>query len=140
MADPNSPEAMAAALRGQQDPYGSMFGTAPQGNVAGSTLDTAKSWWQGGQSWSDRMGQAQQSGDQDAMLSLLQGIAGPASIKNVPGAVANPSYYHIIDGHTGEVVGKAQTLNRALRSVDQRDNAYGGYRFRHQPIYEDENK
>lgn len=37
--DPNSPEALAQALMGQQpDPYENMHGQGPQGNVAGSVL------------------------------------------------------------------------------------------------------
>jgi len=39
--------------------------------------------------------------------------------------------YEIVDRQTGRVVGKAKTLRGARRSVDRRDNAYGGYRFFH---------
>ena len=42
--------------------------------------------------------------------------------------------FHIVDRHTGNVVGKAKTLRHALRSVDRRDNAYGGYRYTHKEI------
>ena len=37
--------------------------------------------------------------------------------------------YEIVDRHTGAVVGRVKTLKGAARAVDQRDNAYGGYRF-----------
>lgn len=37
--------------------------------------------------------------------------------------------YEIIDRQTGQVVGTAQTLKGARRSVDRRDNAYGAYRY-----------
>jgi hypothetical protein len=36
----------------------------------------------------------------------------------------------IVDSHTGRVVGQAKTRAAASRSVDRRDNAYGGYRYR----------
>ncbi len=39
--------------------------------------------------------------------------------------------YEIVDRHTGAVVGRAKTLKGAARAVDQRDNAYGAYRFYH---------
>ena len=41
-----------------------------------------------------------------------------------------PIRYDIIDSHTGQKVGEAKTRAAASRSVDRRDNAYGGYRFR----------
>lgn len=47
-----------------------------------------------------------------------------------------PKYYEIIDTHTGKVVGKAKTRRAASASVDRRDNTYGAYRYRAQPIYE----
>jgi hypothetical protein len=37
--------------------------------------------------------------------------------------------YVVFDRHTGAVVSKPMTLKAAIRSVDKRDNAYGGYRF-----------
>lgn len=39
--------------------------------------------------------------------------------------------YHIVDNHTGSIVGFAKTLKRASRSVDRRDNEYGAYRYSH---------
>lgn len=42
--------------------------------------------------------------------------------------------YEIIDRKTGHRVGTAKTLKAALRSVDRRDNEYGGYRFSHRRI------
>jgi hypothetical protein len=43
--------------------------------------------------------------------------------------------YEIIDRHAGnKVVGKAKTLKAAIRSVDRRDNAYGGYRYQHRKV------
>ena len=44
--------------------------------------------------------------------------------------------YHIVDRHTGNVVGKAKTLKHASRSIDRRDNAYGAYRYTHRTIPE----
>ena len=46
-----------------------------------------------------------------------------------------PKPYQILDRHTGQIVGHASTLKAAIRSVDKRDNAYGGYRYtwRHTP-------
>jgi hypothetical protein len=43
-------------------------------------------------------------------------------------------HYHIVDGHTKTVVGKAKNLKSALRMVDKRDNAYGGYRYQHKRV------
>jgi len=43
-------------------------------------------------------------------------------------------HYHIIDRHTKSVVGKAKNLRSAIRMVDKRDNAYGGYRYHHQRV------
>lgn len=37
--------------------------------------------------------------------------------------------YVVIDRHTGAVVSKPMSFKAAIRSVDRRDNAYGGYRF-----------
>jgi hypothetical protein len=51
---------------------------------------------------------------------------------------AGPAGYHIVDSHTGKVVGKARTSVGASRSVDKRDNAYGGYHHRRVPIYDKE--
>lgn len=47
-----------------------------------------------------------------------------------------PIRYDIIDSQTGKTVGTAKTRKAASRSVDRRDNAYGAYRYRAQPIYE----
>lgn len=48
----------------------------------------------------------------------------------------NPTHYEIIDTQTGFVVGSAKTRAGASRSVDKRDNAYGGYRYRAVPVYD----
>lgn len=37
--------------------------------------------------------------------------------------------YVVIDRHTGAIVSKPMSLTAARRSVDRRDNAYGGYRY-----------
>ena len=37
--------------------------------------------------------------------------------------------YVVVDRHTGSVVSKPMSFKAAIRSVDRRDNAYGGYRF-----------
>lgn len=37
--------------------------------------------------------------------------------------------YVVIDRHTGTAVSKPMSFKAAIRSVDKRDNAYGGYRF-----------
>lgn len=37
--------------------------------------------------------------------------------------------YVVFDRHTGTVVSKPMSFKAAIRSVDKRDNAYGGYRF-----------
>lgn len=37
--------------------------------------------------------------------------------------------FEIYDRRSGSVVGTAKTREGARRSVDRRDNAYGGYRF-----------
>jgi hypothetical protein len=42
--------------------------------------------------------------------------------------------YEIVDRQTGGVVGTASSLQRALRSVDRRDNQYGAYRYFHRRI------
>ena len=49
----------------------------------------------------------------------------------------NPVGYHIIDGQTKKIVGKARSSSRASQSVDKRDNAYGAYRYRRVPIYDE---
>ena len=49
---------------------------------------------------------------------------------------AKPVRYDIIDKHTALKVGEAKTLKGARRSVDQRDNAYGAYRYRAVPVYD----
>lgn len=46
-------------------------------------------------------------------------------------------YYDIYDRHEKKTVGRANSLKAALRSVDRRDNAYGGYRYTHKAVYED---
>jgi hypothetical protein len=43
-------------------------------------------------------------------------------------------YYEIVDRQTGKVVATAKTLKTALRAVDRRDNAYGGYRYYHRRV------
>lgn len=37
--------------------------------------------------------------------------------------------YVVVDRRTGAIVGRCKTLTGARRSVDRRDNKYGGYRF-----------
>jgi hypothetical protein len=49
-----------------------------------------------------------------------------------------PVGYHIVDGQTNKIVAKAKTSMGANKSVDRRDNAYGGYRHRRVPIYDKE--
>lgn len=51
-----------------------------------------------------------------------------------------PIRYDIIDRHTGMKVGEAKTRAGASRSVDKRDNAYGGYRYSAQPVWAEPNK
>lgn len=48
----------------------------------------------------------------------------------------NAKEYEIVDRKTGQVVGKAKTLKGARRSVDRRDNEYGGYRYYQRPVYQ----
>lgn len=43
--------------------------------------------------------------------------------------------FDIVDRQTGRVVGTAKTRTGARRSVDRRDNAYGGYRYSARPVY-----
>jgi hypothetical protein len=59
------------------------------------------------------------------------GMGGVAGIVKGPKAL-----YHIIDGHTGQIVGQASSLKRASQSVDKRDLAYGATRFFHKRIEE----
>lgn len=47
------------------------------------------------------------------------------------------SHYEIVDRHEKKTVGTAKSLRGALRSVDRRDNAYGGYRYTHRAVYKD---
>jgi hypothetical protein len=51
------------------------------------------------------------------------------------GSYSKPTHYEIHDRHTGTVVGKAMTRSGATRSVDKRDNAYGGYRYGARAVY-----
>jgi len=44
--------------------------------------------------------------------------------------------HHIVDRHTGNVVGRAKSLSSALKSVDKRDNAYGAVRYSHKRLGE----
>lgn len=37
--------------------------------------------------------------------------------------------YVVYDRQTGAIVSKPMSFKAAIRSVDKRDNAYGGYRF-----------
>lgn len=37
--------------------------------------------------------------------------------------------YVVVDRRTGAIVGRCKTLTGARRSVDRRDNEYGGYRY-----------
>ncbi len=46
-----------------------------------------------------------------------------------------PTHYAIVDGQTGAIVATAKTRAGASRAVDRRDNAYGAYRYRAQPVY-----
>ena len=47
--------------------------------------------------------------------------------------MAQTAQFEIVDRKTGLVVGKATTRSGARRSVDRRDNEYGGYRFYFRP-------
>lgn len=57
-------------------------------------------------------------------------------VQQIADHAKKPIGYHVIDRQTGAKVGRASTLRGASRSVDRRDNAYGGYRYTHRPIYE----
>jgi hypothetical protein len=48
-----------------------------------------------------------------------------------------PLHYVIKDRRTGAIVGKAATLKGARRSVDRRDNEFGGYRFQAVAVFAD---
>lgn len=54
---------------------------------------------------------------------------GNVSLQIEENAVMNTTKYVVIDRHTGAIVSKPMSLTAARRSVDRRDNAYGGYRF-----------
>lgn len=42
--------------------------------------------------------------------------------------------FEIVNRRTGQIVGRAATLNSARRVVDRRDNDYGGYAHTIRPI------
>lgn len=52
-----------------------------------------------------------------------------------PSIPSAPIRFDIVDSRTGAVVGTAKTRAGATRSVDRRDNAFGGYRYSVRPIY-----
>jgi hypothetical protein len=52
--------------------------------------------------------------------------------------IKSPSMYHVIDRHTGDVVGKFKSGAAASSFRDKKDNAYGASRYTRKPIYEDD--
>jgi hypothetical protein len=52
--------------------------------------------------------------------------------------IKSPSMYHVIDRHTGDVVGKFKSGAAASSFRDKKDNAYGASRYTRRPIYEDD--
>jgi len=55
------------------------------------------------------------------------------------GEAMSAKLYELIDGQTGARVGTYQTLTRALRARDRRDNEYGAYRYHVRRIEEQTN-
>jgi hypothetical protein len=96
----------------------------------------------------------------DAEIRHILAMAHDAVINGKPGAaangfrgsIANPdstnrfmsptpgAQYEIIDRQTGKVVAYAKTKEGARRAVDNRDNAYGAYRYQSRPISETGNR
>lgn len=56
------------------------------------------------------------------------------AVAHAPARVEPAGGYEIVDRQTGRVVGHVKTLRAALRSIDRRDNAYGGYRYTHRAV------
>ena len=56
------------------------------------------------------------------------------------GEISKPSMYHVIDRHTGNVVGKFKNGAAASRFLDKKDNEYGAYRYDRKPIYEEDER
>ncbi len=63
------------------------------------------------------------------------GLGGAVGMAKLPKKAKEA--FHIIDRHTGEIVGRAQSFKHAIHKVDKLDNEYGGYRYTHKRI-EDE--
>jgi len=49
--------------------------------------------------------------------------------------INQPTRWDIVDNRTGAVVGSAKSRNRAHRSADKRDLAYGAIRYSVRAIY-----
>lgn len=52
----------------------------------------------------------------------------------------SPFGYVVVDRRTGAVVGRCKSREGARRSVDRRDNEYGGYRYFARPAMPSEAK
>jgi len=72
--------------------------------------------------------------DRALIKSMVKGKA--LTGKAEGGALSAPSAYHVIDRHTGQVVGKYKSGVRASNVVDKKDNEYGASRYSRKPIYD----
>jgi hypothetical protein len=73
--------------------------------------------------------------DRALIKSMVKGKA--LTGKAEGGALSAPSAYHVIDRHTGQVVGKYKSGVRASNVVDKKDNEYGASRYSRKPVYEE---
>jgi hypothetical protein len=67
--------------------------------------------------------------DDDGIRRISQAL-------NKGGTVPIAPQWEVVDRQTGIVVSSGLTQKGARRSVDKRDNAYGGYRFHARPMGE----
>ena len=88
-----------------------------------------------------RGGKAEHPDEREDRVLVKKMVKGNALTGKADGGeISKPSMYHVIDRHTGNVVGKFKNGAAASRFLDKKDNEYGAYRYDRKPIYEEDER
>jgi len=128
---------------------GPMMGAPNAGSMDPRVLALMKAKMAGGQGMPmrpgvgpmKRGGKAEHPDEREDRVLVKKMVKGNALTGKADGGeISKPSMYHVIDRHTGNVVGKFKNGAAASRFLDKKDNEYGAYRYDRKPIYEEDER
>ena len=128
---------------------GPMMGAPNAGSMDPRVLALMKAKMAGGQGMPmrpgvgpmKRGGKAEHPDEREDRVLVKKMVKGEALTGKADGGeISKPSMYHVIDRHTGNVVGKFKNGAAASRFLDKKDNEYGAYRYDRKPIYEEDER